>query len=170
MAAASRHSARVEPDDAVREAEGGSGAAMPAPDLILFALRRANAAVLSDFEAKVGTDDIRPAAYATLVLLKQMPGLRQSQLSPLLGMRRTNLVPLLAELERRGLSERRPVPGDRRAAALFLTPLGREVLARCEAGCAAHEALLSARLGASGRTQLLSLLHRLSDSAFDPPA
>ncbi len=83
-------------------------------------------------------------------------------------MRRTNLVPLLADLERRGMSERRPVPGDRRAAALFLTDLGREVLARCEAGCATHEAQLAGRLGDSGRAQLLSLLHRLVDSAFEP--
>lgn len=93
--------------------------------------------------------------------------MRQSQLSPVLGMRRTNLVPLLADLERRGLSERRPVPGDRRAAALFLTDLGREVLSRCEAGCEAHETYLAERLGVAGRAQLMALLQRLTDSVLD---
>ncbi len=145
-------------------------AAAHGPDLLLFALRRAAAVVTADFEARVGGEDIRPAAFAVLSLLKDSPGLRQSQLSPLVGMRRTNLVPLLAELERRGLSERRPVPGDRRAASLFLTEQGHDVLARCEVGCAAHEALLTGRLGASGRAQLLALLHRLTDHAFDAPA
>ncbi len=142
---------------------------MQAPALLLFALRRATSVVAADFEAKIGPDGIRPAAFAVLTLLKQTPGLRQSQLSPLVGMRRTNLVPLLAELERRGLSERRPVPGDRRAAALFLTEQGSAVLARCESSCAKHEALLAARLGMSGRAHLMALLHRLADNAFDAP-
>ena len=141
-----------------------------APDLLLFALRRATSAVTADFEAKIGNEDIRPAAFAVLALLKKQPGLRQSELSPLVRMRRTNMVPLLADLERRGLSERRAVPGDRRAAALFLTEQGRDVLARCEDGCAAHEAVLTGRLGISGRAQLLSLLHRLADNAFDAQA
>lgn len=157
-------------DGAAGRQEEAIAAVPPAPDLILFALRRATSAVTSDFQAKIGTDDIRPAAFAVLVLLDRSPGLRQSQLSPVLGMRRTNLVPLLADLERRGLSERRPVPGDRRAAALYLTDLGREVLARCAAGCAEHEARLAERLGDSGRAQLLALLHRLADSAFDTEA
>lgn len=151
-------------DGAAGRQEEAIAAAPLAPDLILFALRRATSAVTSDFHAKIGTEDIRPAAFAVLVLLDRTPGLRQSQLSPALGMRRTNLVPLLADLERRGLSERRPVPADRRAAALFLTDLGREVLARCEAGCEAHEAHLAGRLGAAGRAQLMALLQRLSGS------
>ncbi len=154
-------------DGALGERDEPVDGELSAPNLILFALRRAASSVTLDFQSKVGGDDIRPSAFAVLTLLKRMPGLTQSQISPVLGMRRTNLVPLLSELERRGLAERRPVPGDRRASALFLTDHGGTVLARCEAGCAAHEARLAGRLGATGRAQLLALLHRLTDSAFD---
>lgn len=142
----------------------------PISDLILFALRRATAKVAQDFQDMLGEDSIRPSAYAVLALLRQRPGIRQSQLSPLLGIRRTNLVPLLAELAARGLCERQAVPGDRRAAALYLTEMGQRVLARCDAARRIHEAKMTARLGEGGRVQLVALLHRLSDSAIDPPA
>ena len=76
-------------------------------------------------------------------------------------------MPLVDALEARGLAERRPVPGDRRARGLFLTRLGAEALARLEAKAAAHEAKLAARLGSEGRMQLVALLRRLSDPRPD---
>jgi DNA-binding MarR family transcriptional regulator len=142
---------------------------LPAPDLILFVLRRAAATVAQDLQERLAGDGIRPSAYAALALLEQRPGARQSQLSLALGMRRTNLVPLLADLVERGLCERRAIQTDRRAAALFLTVQGEAVLRRCEAECHTHEAQFSRRLGADGRAYLMSLLHRLSDGAFDLP-
>jgi len=78
-------------------------------------------------------------------------------------------VPLLDELERRDLAARRPIAGDRRARSLFLTPHGQDLLTRLEQRAAEHEAGVVARLGADGRAQLLGLLHRLTDPAFDPP-
>ncbi len=137
----------------------------PTTELILFALRRATAKVAQDFQEMQGEDAIRPSAFAVLSLLRQRPGIRQSQLSPLLGIRRTNLVPLLAELTARGLCERQAVPGDRRAAALYLTAAGVRTLDSAAAACRAHEAKLAARLGPGGREQLLSLLHRLPGPA-----
>ena len=102
-----------------------------------------------------------------MAVLKSRPGVRQSQLSPALGVRRTNLVPLLSELEARGLCERRPVPGDRRAAALFLTAYGQALHERCSEGARAHDGKLSARIGPAGRHDLLALLHRVGDGSFD---
>ena len=106
--------------------------------------------------------------FAVMVVLSRNPGLRQTQVGFALDIQRTNLVPLIDALEKRGLAERRAVPGDRRARGLFLTKLGAETLARLEARAAAHEARLAARLGTDGRGKLLALLHRLSDPAFDP--
>ncbi len=133
-----------------------------------FALRRAQAAVTQDFLAAFAAEEIRPTQLAVLTVLRHNPGLRQTQVSFSLGIKRTNFVPLLDELERRGFAERRRVPGDRRAAALFLTRAGSEALDRFEAIARDHEARFTARLGAENRATLLGLLHRLADRAFDP--
>jgi DNA-binding MarR family transcriptional regulator len=140
------------------------------PELVTFLLRRAAALASQDLQASLAETNIRPIQFAILNTLAARPGVRQSQLSPALGIRRTNLVPLLAELETRGLCERRPVPGDRRASALFLTESGRAVWRACGRDAAAHEARLSGRIGPGGRDILASLLQRLGDPALDPPA
>jgi hypothetical protein len=42
------------------------------------------------------------------------------------------------------------------------------MLARLEPLLAGHEAKFAARLGPDGRCQLMGLLHRIGDAAFDP--
>jgi DNA-binding MarR family transcriptional regulator len=142
----------------------------PLPGLLVFALRRAVAAVSHDFQSGFEAAGIRPNQFAVLLVLRHNPGLRQSQVSFALGIKRTNFVPLFDELERRGLAERRKVPGDRRAAALFLTKAGSDLLGKLERLAEEHEARMAARLGPGGKPQLLSLLHQLGDRAFDPDA
>lgn len=134
-----------------------------------FALRRAQAAVTQDFLDRFAAEGLRPMQYAVLSLLQGNSGLRQNQVSEALGIKRTNFVPLLDELERRGFAERRRVAGDRRAAALVLTEAGHAVLKRLAAAAQAHEARFTARLGPQNRSTLIGLLSRLSDPAFDPP-
>lgn len=141
----------------------------PLPGLMGYALRRAQLLVFQDFHRHFADEDIRPAQFSVLVILKYNPGLRATQVATSLGIKRTNFVPLLDGLESRGLAERRRVPGDRRASALFLTATGEAMLARLERLVEAHEARFAARLGPEGRFQLMGLLHRLTDPAFDPP-
>lgn len=133
------------------------------PDMLFHALRRAQAAVQEDLNAAFAPEDLRGLSFAMLVVLGRNPGLRQNQASFALDIQRTNAVPLIDALERKGLAERRPVPGDRRAHGLFLTRLGVETLARLEARAAAHEARLTARLGPGGMAQLVALLRRVSE-------
>jgi DNA-binding MarR family transcriptional regulator len=135
-----------------------------------FALRRAQAAVARDLTARFAAEGVRPMQFAVLSLLQANPGLRQNQASAALGIQRTNLVPLLDELERRGLAERRRVDGDRRAAAVFITPAGEAIRERLAAAARAHEDRFAARLGGANREVLVGLLSRLADEAFDPPA
>lgn len=142
----------------------------PLPGLIGYALRRAQIAVFQDFHLRMAADDIRTAQYSVLQVLKHNPGLRQSQVSAALGIKRTNFVPLLDGLEARGLAERRGVKGDRRAKGLFITPDGAAMLARLDVMVAAHEARFAARIGVAGKQQLLSLLHQLSERASDAEA
>jgi DNA-binding MarR family transcriptional regulator len=143
----------------------------PAGSPLAFALRRAQAALADDFAARFAAEELRPAQLAVLDLLHRRPGVRQSEAGTLLGIQRTNFVPLLDELERRGLAERRRMETDRRAASLFLTDKGAVLLKRLDVVAKAHEATFVARLGgADARAALLSLLQRLADPAFDPPA
>ncbi len=140
----------------------------PLPGLIGYALRRAQLAVFQDFHRHFADADIRPAQFSVLMVLKHNPGLRATHVASALGIKRTNFVPLFDGLHARGLVERRPVKGDRRASALFLTASGAEMLAKLEHLVAVHEAKFAARLGAEGRYQLMGLLHRLAEPAFDP--
>ena len=130
--------------------------------MLSVALRRAQAAVNDDLVARFTATGVRPGHFGILEVLKHNPGLRQGHLSDALGVKRTNLVPLLDMLEARGLIERQAVAGDRRVTALFLTDGGAALLAQLQTMARAHEALLAARLGPDGRAQLLDLLARLT--------
>lgn len=156
-------------DEDLPESDGWVGAVDlgPLATTLGFALRRAQAAVAADFFRSFGAEEIRPSQFAVLTVLRHNPGLRQTQVSFALGIKRTNFVPLVDELERRGLAERRRVPGDRRAAALFLTREGATVLDRLEAIAAAHEARFVARLGAERHAALLRLLALLAERSLD---
>ena len=135
----------------------------PLGALIGYALRRAQMAVFQDFSRANEAETIRPAQYSVLKVLHQNPGLRQTQVSGALGIKRANFVPMLDELQGRGLIERRAVPADKRANGLFLTATGTELLGRLDENVAAHEARFVARIGAQGKQDLLALLRQLTD-------
>jgi DNA-binding MarR family transcriptional regulator len=128
-----------------------------------YALRRAQLAIFTDFHRRFAAEDIRPAQYSVMLVLRQNPGLRQSQVSMALGIKGTNFVPLFDSLEDRGLAERRRAPDDRRASALYLTPVGETLLGQLDEIVAAHEAHFAARIGPDGKARLLDLLRRLTD-------
>jgi DNA-binding MarR family transcriptional regulator len=91
-------------------------------------------------------------------------GRSQQALSVALGIHRSAVVALVDDLEQRGLAERRRDPADRRAYTLYLTPAGRELLADLERAADAEDAELLTALGASERSQLISLLQRVAES------
>jgi DNA-binding MarR family transcriptional regulator len=66
--------------------------------------------------------------FAVLGLLFARGGLSQQQLIEILEIDKSSMVYLIDELEKQGLAERRPAPGDRRAYAVQLTETGRERL------------------------------------------
>lgn len=134
----------------------------PLPSLMGYALRRAQVAVFADFHASFAPLGLRPGAFSVLLLVRHNPGVRPTDIGRALGIKRANFVPLLAELEGRGLVERRAVAGDRRAAALHLTADGIALLRRADRVLRTHEARWQARLGQADTARLLDLLHRLS--------
>ena len=144
-------------------ATNGPLAAGSTADLIGYRLRRAQLTVFQRFLAVFDEMKLRPAEYSVLVLIADNPGRKQTEIAEALGIKRANFVTLAHGLEERGLIERRPASGDKRANALHLTSDGTEFLSR---GRSLHDAMemdLTDRLGGpSRRDQLLELLGRLT--------
>ena len=99
-----------------------------------------------------------------VIIIQENPGIRQTEVCEALGIQKANFVPLLNELERRGLALRKSVAGDRRSSALHLTPLGNGTLQRARVIHDAYESRFITRLGKRGRDQLLALLNKVMDS------
>jgi len=155
-----------------RKSAGQQGASPEAPrdvdlapltSFVGYAVRRAQVAVFGDFLDSLREVELRPAQFAVLMVISHNPGLRQADVCGGLGIQKANFVPLINELEFRGLVVREPGVADRRSYALHLTPEGRTLLHRARELQAAHEARLTERIGKGGRIQLLDLLHKLVD-------
>ena len=128
-----------------------------------YNLRRAQLRVFEHFAASFGGLDLRPGQYSVLVIVGRNPGLRQSAVASALGIQRTNFVPLVDELERRGLVERRASPVDRRSHALHLTEAGEKLLAAALERQERHEDEWAARAGVPDRAAFVAILQRLAD-------
>jgi DNA-binding MarR family transcriptional regulator len=167
---AKRAARRVEGDGAIERSPVQEIDLGPLPHLVGYMLRRAQLAVFQDFWRGYAELDIRPAQYAVLIVIERNPGLRQSQISSALNIKRANLVALLDSLETRGLAKRVPVVSDRRSYALHLTEDGTALMRRLAEVNAAHEARVNAIIGEAGRKELLRLLHGVTDAVGSVPA
>jgi DNA-binding MarR family transcriptional regulator len=136
----------------------------PLPNLLGYALRRAQLAVFADFLETFAKLDLRPAEFSALVLLDANPGCKQSAAAEALGIMQPNFVALMDALEAGGLARRAPAKTDRRSHALELTTKGRQLLARALAVVEAHEARVSNGLTAAERIQLFALLARIKQA------
>lgn len=145
-----------------------------------FLLKRAQMAVFNDFNRTFADADIRPAQFSVLTVIGRNPGLKQSQVSGALSIKRTNFVPLLDSLEERGLVKRKLAAADRRSHALHLTAKGTALVKELNALWTQHEQRIRDQIGEEGRTRLLDLLGRLvefggpglsddADAADTPP-
>jgi MarR family transcriptional regulator, lower aerobic nicotinate degradation pathway regulator len=105
--------------------------------------------------------DLALAQYGVLMILGELETAPQRGLADAAGIDPRNLVPILDELERRGLLRRGSDTDDRRRHAVALSPAGRTLLTElARAGARAEDGLLRP-LSASERKQLHSLLERL---------
>ncbi|MFV3074899.1 MarR family winged helix-turn-helix transcriptional regulator [Niveispirillum fermenti] len=135
-----------------------------------YRLRRVQIAAFTLFTQFMSEFDIRPTQFAIMTVIRDNPGLSQSQVSDALGLKRANLVPLLDGLEGRGLLVRSPSPADRRSYCLHLTDHGQEQMRAIQTRHDAYEQELTSSLGPAGRVALLALLdgfHFTGDSDGD---
>jgi DNA-binding MarR family transcriptional regulator len=137
------------------------------PDLVGYALRRAQFAVLRDFGRAMASLPVplSPGEFAVLVLIERNPALSQTALARAIGVDRSTLVPILDRLERHGLVTRKPAPRDRRRHALALGRRGARLLANYVAAVRKHERRIQRGLTARESARLLHLLDRLREGA-----
>lgn len=130
-----------------------------------YVLRRAQIAVFRDFFAAFESFDIRPGQYSILTIIESNPGLKQGEVSEALGIKRANFVPMIDELERRGLVRRAATPNDRRSYALVLTARGKRLMPGLHAAADAHERRLVELLGEDATRRMFAGLRKLADMA-----
>ena len=101
--------------------------------------------------------------YLVLDQLRLLGEPSQAELADALGIDRSNLAAIAADLCDRGLAERTRDEADRRRYVLWLSPDGERLLHRTEGAVAAAEDDLLAPLDAEQREKLYALLRRLAD-------
>ena len=144
----------------------------PMATIIGYKLRRAQLYVFQDFIETFSRMKLRPAEFSVLAIIAETPGLKQSEIAEMLGVKRANFVALMDSLEKRGLAERRKAQTDRRSHSVHLTEDGARFVRKMTAIWAEHEDRLIERLGGSAeRDRLIELLDRLLGSpAGDKPS
>ena len=100
--------------------------------------------------------------YTVLTLLATGPMRTQAALAQAARADKTRIIPVLDELQERGLIERHPDPDDRRVRLLAITAAGRRVFTRTRAGIRAGEERVLALLPASDRKAFLRAVRTLS--------
>jgi DNA-binding MarR family transcriptional regulator len=137
-------------------------------DVTGYNLRRAHGVQKQRFAAVFGPLGIRPVTLTALGTIYDNPGITQADLGKQLNIKRANMVPVMAELEGRGLITRRPSDTDRRAHVVALTPAGLKLTVKLlELHRRLEEDLVKA-LGQRERDQLLQLLKRFRKLAIEP--
>jgi DNA-binding MarR family transcriptional regulator len=109
--------------------------------------------------AALGLD---PRHVVLLRLVAAEEGRSQQALGEQMRLPPSRMVSFVDELEDRRLLQRRPVPGDRRVRALYLTHAGRKTLDQVMRVSAEHEKQICRGLKRAEREELIALLSRVA--------
>jgi DNA-binding MarR family transcriptional regulator len=133
----------------------------PIDSFIGYHMRRASAALGSDFARAVEGTGMRQVLFGILSVISANPGINQGSVGRVLGIQRPNMVTLVNELIQRDLVTRAVDTDDRRAFVLSLTPAGEAVVAETLARLRRHEERMLSDLSATERATLIRLLSRI---------
>ncbi|GAB2957647.1 MarR family transcriptional regulator [Amycolatopsis acidiphila] len=101
-------------------------------------------------------------AYSVLLALREQDTRTQAALAERIGADKTRLIPVLDDLQDRGLIERHPDPADRRVRLLAITPAGRRLAAKTQAAIQRDEEERLAKLDPDDREAFLRALRTLA--------
>lgn len=121
-----------------------------------YQLRRASMALMSDLAARLEPLELRPVEATILLLIGSNPGCRQGEIAESLGIKKANMVPLMAALVDSGLVDRARADG--RTHALSLTARGAAKVTALNRVLDRHEAVFRSALGSKALAALLQSL------------
>ena len=127
-----------------------------------FNLRMAQDATFLAFSRRSQEIGETPGRFATLTLIARNPGISQTELSHASGRDKSSLTPVVEDLVRRGLVERKRMRNDRRTYRLSLTPLGKKALTNLTRCARRHERNLDRIIGRRDRLRFLQTLKRIA--------
>lgn len=126
--------------------------------LIGYHLKRASAWDLHGANAALEAEGLRTVTLSVLLTITENPGISSAEICRILRMQRANIVPVLTELEARGLFLREADPDDNRIQRLFPTQKGGEEAQRMLGLIAVHEDRMLAGLTLAERDELRRML------------
>ena len=127
-----------------------------------FNLRMAQEHAFQAFSRRSQEIGESPGRFATLTLIARNPGISQTELSYANGRDKSSLTPVVEDLVRRGLVERKRMRADRRAYRLNVTPAGKKTLTMLTRCARHHERALDHIIGQRDRTRFIQILKKIA--------
>ncbi len=127
-----------------------------------FNLRMAQEHAFQAFSRRSQEIGESPGRFATLTLIARNPGISQTELSHANGRDKSSLTPVVEDLVRRGLVERKRMHEDRRTYRLNVTPAGKRTLTMLTRCARRHERALDGIIGQRDRKWFLQILKRIA--------
>lgn len=132
---------------------------------LAFHLRMAQYASFKAFKHLSGDCSLKPGWLSVLSLIDGNPGITPMTLSRVSGRDKSTLTPVLRELAKKKLIDRKALNGDKRSYTLSLTADGKDELAALSTHACKHEQELDDIVG-NHKDVLLDLLRRIT-AQFD---
>jgi len=95
-------------------------------------------------------------------LIARNPGISQTELSFANGRDKSSLTPVVEDLVKRGLVERKRMDSDRRTYRLNLTPSGKKILTMLTRCARRHERNLDRVIGERDRKRFIQILKKIA--------
>jgi DNA-binding MarR family transcriptional regulator len=124
-----------------------------------YQLRRVSVLMMADLGTRLASTGLRPTQVSILLLIGANAGCRQGEVGEALGIKRANMVPLIAGLIKKGFVARARADG--RSHALSLTPKGRSTTAALNRLLDRQEADFQSRLDQKSLSGLMAALATL---------
>jgi DNA-binding MarR family transcriptional regulator len=127
-----------------------------------FNLRMAQESAFQAFSRRSQEIGESPGRFATLTIIARNPGISQTELSHAAGRDKSSLTPVVEDLVRRGLVERKRMNNDRRTYRLNVTLAGKRTLTMLTRCARRHERVLDHIIGARDRKRFVQILKKIA--------
>jgi DNA-binding MarR family transcriptional regulator len=129
-----------------------------------YLIRRAQQIAVAIFMEECAAFEITPVQYASLVTIREHPGVDATRLSALIAFDRSTLGDVLERLEAKGWIERSGSREDKRIKVLRLSREGARMLRQVEPSVVRAQERILAPLRPEDRRRLMALLMQLTES------